>query len=67
MIVDNADMEMELAKDPWMEAGIPIPSELPYQNDGQREVSARKVAGDNDDNFVDKLRKMSNVIQVSLH
>ncbi len=65
MIVDNADKEMELAKDPWMEAGIAIPSELPYQNEGQREESARKVAGENEDsNLRDKLRKMSNVIQV---
>jgi hypothetical protein len=31
MIVDDADMEMEMAKDPFLEAGIEIPSELPYR------------------------------------
>jgi hypothetical protein len=31
MIVDDADMEMEMAKDPFLEAGIGIPSELPYR------------------------------------
>ena len=30
MIVDDADMEMEMAKDPFLEAGIPIPAEMPY-------------------------------------
>ena len=31
MIVDEADRDVEMAKDPFLEAGIDIPSELPYQ------------------------------------
>lgn len=38
-------MEMEMAKDPFLEAGIAIPAELPYQDDSQRENSARMVLG----------------------
>lgn len=45
MIVDDADMELELAKDPFLEAGIAIPAELPYQDESQRENSARMVVG----------------------
>lgn len=46
LIVDDADMEMEMAKDPFLEAGIAIPAELPYQDDSQRENSARMVLGE---------------------
>lgn len=45
LIVDDADMEMEMAKDPFLEAGIAIPAELPYQDESQRENSARMVVG----------------------
>ena len=38
-------MEMEMAKDPFLEAGIAIPAELPYQDESQRENSARLVVG----------------------
>ena len=31
MIVDEADQDMEMAKDPFLEAGIDVPKELPYQ------------------------------------
>jgi len=31
MIVDEADRDMEMAADPFLEAGIDIPQELPYQ------------------------------------
>ena len=31
MIVDDAERDVEMAKDPFLEAGIDIPSELPYQ------------------------------------
>ena len=45
MIVDDADMEIEMSKDPFLEAGIAIPAELPYQDESQRENSARIVVG----------------------
>ena len=45
MIVDDADMDMEMAKDPFLEAGIAIPAELPYRDESQREKSARAVVG----------------------
>ena len=45
MIVDDADMDMEMAQDPFLEAGIAIPAELPYQDESQRENSARLVVG----------------------
>ena len=31
MIVDDAESDFEMAKDPFLEAGIDIPEELPYQ------------------------------------
>ena len=34
-----------MAKDPFLEAGIAIPAELPYQDESQRENSARMVVG----------------------
>ena len=33
MLVDDADMEMEMSKDPFLEAGITIPVELPYKDE----------------------------------
>ena len=45
MIVDDADADMEMAQDPFLEAGIAIPAELPYQDESQRENSARLVVG----------------------
>ena len=63
MIVDDADMEMEMAKDPFLEAGIAIPAELPYKDEKQREASARDVVGANEDDGIrDRVRKLSNVI-----
>ena len=32
MIVDEADSDISMAKDPFLEAGIDIPEELPYQS-----------------------------------
>ena len=34
-----------MAKDPFLEAGIAIPAELPYQDESQRENSAKMVVG----------------------
>ena len=31
MIVDDADRDLEMTTDPFLEAGIDIPRELPYQ------------------------------------
>ena len=31
MIVDDAESDIEMVKDPFLEAGIDIPEELPYQ------------------------------------
>ena len=45
IIVDDADMELEMCNDPFLEAGIAIPAELPYQDESQRENSARLVVG----------------------
>ena len=62
MIVDEADMEMEMATDPFIEAGIEVPATLPYQDGYQKEESTKKVTGaDNEDNsFAGKLKKISN-------
>ena len=38
-------MELEMCTDPFLEAGIAIPAELPYQDESQRENSARLVVG----------------------
>ena len=45
MIVDEADMEMEMATDPFIEAGIEVPPTLPYQDSYQKEESTKKVVG----------------------
>ena len=63
MIVDDADMEMEMAKDPFLEAGIAIPPELPYKDEKQRDQSARDVVGqtgDEEAGLRDRFRKISN-------
>ena len=62
MIVDEADMEMEMATDPFIEAGIEVPPTLPYQDSYQKEESTKKVVGtDNEDkSLAGKLKKISN-------
>lgn len=62
MIVDEADMEMEMATDPFIEAGIEVPANLPYQDSDQQEDSYKKVVGDENEvpSLADKLRKISN-------
>ena len=32
LIVDEADGDLEMAEDPFLEAGISIPTELPYRS-----------------------------------
>ena len=41
MIVDEADVEMEMATDPFIEAGIEVPPTLPYQDSYQKEESTK--------------------------
>ena len=42
LIVDEADMEIEMAEDPFLEAGIDIPpANLPYKDEGQKEESSK--------------------------
>ena len=41
LIVDTVDMDIEMADDPFLEAGIEVPSELPYSKERQREESSR--------------------------
>ena len=43
LIVDLADTDMEMANDPFLEAGISIPEELPYQNLPSRSSSIRSI------------------------
>ena len=43
MIVDDADIEIEMAEDPFLEAGITAPPTLPYQDENQLGESARLV------------------------
>ena len=61
MIVDDADMEMEMATDPFIEAGIEVPANLPYQDSDQQEDSYKKVVGDETEgtSIADKIRKIS--------
>ena len=60
MIVDEADMEIEMATDPFIEAGIEVPANLPYQDSYQKEESIKKVIGEENvsSSLADKLRKM---------
>ena len=62
MIVDEADMEIEMATDPFIEAGIEVPANLPYQESKQQEDSFKKVVGEEsaESTLADKLRKISN-------
>ena len=66
MIVDDADMDMELQDDPFLDAGIAFenPAELPYQDEKQKDAASEAVLGDNIDQqgLVARLRKMSNVL-----
>ena len=68
MIVDDADMDMELQDDPFLDAGIAFenPAELPYQDEKQKDAASEAVLGvpelDIDQGLVAKIRKMSNVL-----
>ena len=47
LIVDEAEMPMEVSQDPFLEAGIAVPSELPYKDATQRDEASRKVTASN--------------------
>ena len=61
MIVDEADLEIEMAIDPFIEAGIEVPPNLPYQENKKTEESYKKVLGDEEEasSMTNKLRKLS--------
>ena len=62
MIVDEADMEVEMAVDPFIEAGIDVPANLPYQDSAQEEESYKKVVkgeGCSTPKIAKKIPKMS--------
>lgn len=44
MIVDEADMEIELTEDPFLEAGIDVPSQLPYTKGDKMDEASRITA-----------------------
>ena len=44
MIVDEADMEIELTQDPFLEAGIDVPPQLPYTKGDKMDEASRITA-----------------------
>ena len=52
MIVDDIESDIEMAKDPFLEAGIDIPEELPYQESRkstfQMRFSKKSKSGNSD-------------------
>ena len=60
MIVDEANMDIELENDPFIEAGIDVPANLPYKHDSYQEQSYKKVLGEKDTpELTRKLRKIN--------
>ena len=57
MIVDEANMDIEMENDPFIEAGIDVPANLPYKHDSNKEQSYKKVIGEKD--LTKKLRKIN--------
>ena len=47
LIVDEADKEMEMGQDPFLEAGIEIPTELPYANSDEKPDDIAKAVTEN--------------------
>ena len=41
MIVDESDSDIEMVQDPFLEAGIDIPQELPYQESRKSTIISR--------------------------
>ena len=60
MIVDQANMDIELENDPFIEAGIDVPANLPYHHNAHLEQSYKKVLGGKDTpQLTKKLRKIN--------
>ena len=61
MIVDDAEVEIELATDPFIEAGIEVPPNLPYQENKKTEESYKKVLGEDEEetSMTNRIRKFS--------
>lgn len=49
LIVDEAERQVEMADDPFLEAGIQVPSELPYNDQAHRDEASKAIAAANDD------------------
>ena len=47
MIVDEANRDIEMQNDPFTEAGIDVPANLPYRHNVHQEQSSKKVLGQN--------------------
>ncbi len=41
-ILCSCSLKVEMAQDPFLEAGITIPTELPYKEGAHRDISSRK-------------------------
>jgi hypothetical protein len=60
MIVDEANIDIELENDPFIEAGIDVPANLPYKHDSYQEQSYKKVLGEKGTpELTRKLRKIN--------
>ena len=44
MIVDEADRDIELSPDPFKEAGISIPEQLPYSEEANKSAISRQIS-----------------------
>ena len=44
MIVDDGDEEIEVVSDPFLDAGIDIPEELPYQPEIKKETLRMRIS-----------------------
>ena len=69
MIVDEADAEIEMANDPFVEAGIEFPVNLPYKDISQHEMSYKKVVGDEQAKNLraNAIRKLTDVDSMNLN
>ena len=62
MIVDDEENEVKMANDPFIEAGIEVPPNLPYQDSTQQEDSYKRVVQEESETptLAGKIRKLSN-------
>ena len=70
MIVDNADRDVGMATDPFLEAGIDIPKELPYQTPVMKRkfsLIRKKEHGPSPSTSISSLAKDSSNTMISFH